>query len=99
MARHGGRWSDETSAGIMRRYMKEIPSSDVSHVASSNMKMIIYYTDMHDVDEDVRAIINHGCDCYQESRAGIVYREMRYNFTVAGDWVASLKKIKNSLSQ
>ena len=38
MARHSGRWSDDISAGIMRRYIKEIPSEDVSHVASSNMK-------------------------------------------------------------
>ena len=65
---------------------------------STSEKKIFNYTDYHDVDEDVRVIINHGCDCYQGSRAGIVYREMRYDFTMLGDWVASLKN-KNSLSR
>ena len=42
MARHGGRWADDTT-GIMRRYLKEIPSEDVSHVASSNIQNIELY--------------------------------------------------------
>ena len=42
MARHGGRWADYTTS-IMRRYLKEIPSEDVSHVASSNIQNIELY--------------------------------------------------------
>lgn len=47
------------------------------------------YTDMHEVDEDLRTIANYGGRWYHESRAGITLREMVNIHVDSNDYVAS----------
>ena len=78
-------------------YSGEVP---LPYVASRrrHLEMFIYYTDLHDVDEDIRTISNYGGRWLTETNAGVAYRDIRYDPTSAFDTVASLKN-KNSLSQ
>lgn len=48
---------------------------------------------MHDVDEDVRTIVNYGGRWNGNSGAGTAYRDMRYSPTSIFDTVASNQKI------
>jgi hypothetical protein len=50
--------------------------------------LIKYYTDWHDVDEDVKAITHHGRYWGGESYAGITQRGVRDNPTDSQDSVA-----------
>ena len=48
-----------------------------------------YYTDVHDVDENLRTIVNPGGDWILGSMVGIMFREMRYDFTAVHATAAS----------
>ena len=48
-----------------------------------------YYTDIHNVDEDLRAITDQGGEWLAGNTSGIMDRFMTDSPTVSGDWVAS----------
>lgn len=54
-------------------------------------EMCIYYTDCHDVDEEMRTITHHGGDYNHAADAGITERFMDHAITYSGVWVASVK--------
>ena len=58
--------------------------------------MIIYYTDAHDVDEDLKTILCHGASWVNHATIGIVMRYMTDSPTVTPPSVASLKNIGHS---
>ena len=60
-----------------------------------------YYTDWHDVDEDSKTILYQGgyWPDGTTTRVGVLRRAMDYVANTTDNIVASLKKIKNSLSQ
>ena len=60
--------------------------------------MCIYYTDEHDVDENMVTIMNQSGMWLNGSMVGITIRTMNDTPTSSPDYVASLKN-KNSLSQ
>ena len=51
--------------------------------------MIIYYTDIHDVDEDMRTIVRLGGYWAHENWAGATYRHIVDDSTEVWDFVAS----------
>ena len=52
-------------------------------------KMFIYYTDMHNVDEDLRTFTRLGGHYREQSLVGITYRYMYNSSSYAADDVAS----------
>ena len=54
--------------------------------------MIKYYTDVHDVDENLRTIVNPGGDWILGGMVGIMFREMRYDFTAVHATAASVRR-------
>ena len=48
-----------------------------------------YYTDIHDVDEDVRTVSHQGGHWYYETAAGVAYRYMYNSSTTLHATVAS----------
>ena len=57
-----------------------------------HLKSIIYYTDVHDVDENLRTIVNPGGDWILGGMVGIMFREMRYDFTAVHATAASVRR-------
>ena len=60
--------------------------------------MIIYYTDWHDVDEELRTFTRLGGHWNDASSAGIAYRFLYDAPTESGDGVASVQKINRTYS-
>ena len=54
--------------------------------------LIKYYTDVHDVDENLRTIVNPGGDWILGGMVGIMFREMRYDFTAVHATAASVRR-------
>ena len=83
----GGYYQSSTSkVGLMYRDMINITSD----VASSNIsKLIKYYTDTHDVDEDSRTFTIQGGCWLDQNQAGTPQRYMWYATTTALSYVAS----------
>ena len=50
------------------------------------------YTDVHDVDENLRTIVNPGGDWILGGMVGIMFREMRYDFTAVHATAASVRR-------
>ena len=48
-----------------------------------------YYTDNHDVDEDLRTITNYGGQWDYETRVGVMCRDMWYSSVAIDNVVAS----------
>ena len=48
-----------------------------------------YYTDQHNVDEDMMTISNHGGGWHGESSAGVARRDVKYQLSTTFDDVAS----------
>ena len=74
----GGAWSDDTAVGVIAR---DLLTSDTSFSASwiasgrRHPKLIEYYTDSHNVDEDLRTLASQGGMWgYYGSEAGITFR-------------------------
>ena len=86
---HGGRWENESNAGIARREMNDLSSNISSIVASSSTKNYYSYTDEHDVDEALRTILIHGADWPGIAMAGIVMRDMQREASYHANGVAS----------
>ena len=93
----GGRWFDGNAVGIMIRYMFDLAVTDYAadDVASRcrHPKLIKYYTDWHDVDEETRTILAYGgyWDTWGKSEAaGMMCRHMYDIHTNTYDVVASV---------
>ena len=97
---YDGDWTTGIAAGITMRYMGDSPSNSFEHVASRcrHPKLIKYYTDGHNADEDLATIVDQGGFWIEESREGIIYRCMDCDPFATLGHVASLKN-KNSLSR
>ena len=59
--------------------------------------MFIYYTDHHEVDEDLRAIAIAHAGMYQDVAAGQMVRDLYYVSDTVSDKVASEKKINRPI--
>ena len=82
--------SPGSGAGIACRHMNDIHTNMYSYVASSDIsKLIIYYTDWHDVDEDVVTITAHGGYWTETRGSGVAFRAVNYTHTFTNDGVAS----------
>jgi len=55
-------------------------------------ELIIYHTDNHDVDEDLKTFSAHGGYCQNRADAGVAQRNTRRDVSYSSDVVASLKK-------
>ena len=78
IAHYGGDWvdNDGPGAGIARRNLYRSSSYTSDFVASSDMKKISNYTDDHDVDEDMAAILAQGAMWIHNTWAGVMARDM-----------------------
>ena len=90
---HGGEWWRGSNAGITHRDVAGEPStiSDVAASRRRHLKMFIYYTDWHDVDEDVRTISLQG-GTWSRYTTGITDHVLSDSPTGSGIHVASLRK-------
>ena len=61
------------------------------YIVSRHQKSINYYTDEHNVDEDLGTITNYGGAWGYVTSAGVMYRELLHSSTDVFDIVASLK--------
>ena len=88
---YGGLWNIGNSAGVTYRYVFDSPSWIQPGNASGRRhpKLIIYYTDWHDVDEDMRAIIAHDGVWNQGTMIGIMCRNLHNTPADSGYNVAS----------
>ena len=80
ISRYGGYWQSETIAGFTQRHVDNAPNNYYDIIASGrrHLKMIKYYTDEHNVDEDLRTLASQGGFWgYYGSGSGIT---MRYVF-------------------
>ena len=86
----GGRWSGNVAAGTARREMNDSPSYS-GNVASRcrHPKLIKYYTDHHNVDEDMMTITSYSGDSGNAVFSGIFARGSDNAPTEAWDIVAS----------
>ena len=78
----GDQWNtDGVSAGLTRRCIDRIPSDLLDHVAPEcrHWKMIKYYADYHDVDEDRATIVNFGGWWGSEDGVGVTCRDVSYD--------------------
>ena len=93
-----GEWRDDVFTGITRRNLCDSSSNVHSHVAYErrHWKLIKYYTDRHDVDEDETSISLLGGN-WAESTTGIMCRGMNNLLFTLGPAVAS-SDMKNSHS-
>jgi len=75
---YGGSWFFGNQVGTVCRNLKDSSSYTASDVASRcrHPKLIKYYTDMHDVDEDVRTGVRQGGSWGWENMAGITERSL-----------------------
>lgn len=91
----GGEWSFITSAGVALRDLSDSPTETYVTVASSDIsKLIIYYTDWYDVDEDMRTISLQG-GMWTEgtgTMTGVTRRGIDVNATTTFEYVASVQK-------
>ena len=77
IAEYGGAWSYHSTAGIVFRYLWDSSSQASTNAASSNIsKLIIYYTDAHDVDEDKRTMTNYGGFWPRGNDVGMMHRDL-----------------------
>jgi hypothetical protein len=88
---YGGLWNLGNSAGVTYRYVFDSPSRIQPGNASGrrHLKMFIYYTDEHDVDENMMTIMNQSGMWLNGSMVGIVIRTMNDIPTSSPDYVAS----------
>ena len=89
---HGGEWFAGSWVGITDRFVTAISAISTTHAVASRCrhpKLIKYYTDYHDVDEDSRTILIQGG--YWTYETGIARRDMTYNPDGHTYIVASLK--------
>ena len=87
----GGEWSSITSAGVALRDLSDSPTETYITVASSDIsKLIIYYTDWYDVDEDMATISLQSGSWVEETMAGITRRGIDINSTTTFEYVASV---------
>ena len=86
----GGFWGDSNQAGVMKHDLYRSSVYYDHEVASKcrHWKMIKYYTDWHDVDEDGMTILIHGGAWYQ-TLSGISRRHISISPTTSGLDVAS----------
>ena len=91
---HGGYWDRETGVGITRRYIEFIHTNFYVNVASicRHPKLIIYYTDWHNVDEDMVTLVYHGGSWSYDIQAGVTYRDTDETPTITYDFVAPVQK-------
>ena len=77
--------------GVTQQNMYDTPDRVYASVASSDIsKLIIYYTDVHDVDEDVRTIADQGGMWFDGNQVGITNRSSNEASTDAWNGVASV---------
>ena len=90
---HGGEWWRGSNAGITHRDVAGEPStiSDVAASRRRHLKMFIYYTDWHDVDENERTNVSQGGMWTRGNQAGIALRYITDTSSHTSDTVASLK--------
>ena len=88
---HGGEWWRGSNAGITHRDVAGEPStiSDVAASRRRHLKMFIYYTDWHDVDETMVTIMNQSGVWRGGDMVGITMRSMNDTPTSSWDYVAS----------
>lgn len=88
---HGGAWSYKDTAGVILRYMNDSPTDSYNHVASTcrHPKLVIYYTDEHNVDEDLQAIPMQGAEWAAGRFAGMFKQNLYLNNTHTSVAVAS----------
>ena len=86
----GGRWGAESSEGVTYRQMdsNSTHTSDIVASMRRHWKLIKYYTDRHDVDEDETSISLLGGN-WAESTTGIMCRGMNNLLFTLGLSVAS----------
>ena len=96
---YGGRWYEGAELGIASREMYLNHTHIVNSVAPMcrHPKLIKYYTDWQDVDEDSRTIINHGGHDTYGITAGAACRHMYDIHTNTYSYVASVQKNKQDL--
>ena len=89
VVKHGGSRNDNNAVGIAWRNLYHYSTDIFDAVASSNMKkMIIYYTDGHEVDEDMMTICTYNGWYNAGSWVGITLRYMVDTPTLASSDVA-----------
>ena len=91
---HSGHWAYNDAVGITIRHMHDPTDCTYPWVASMcrHPKLIIYYTDWNDVDEDAMTLTRQGGDWTHISRAGITDRNLTSPSTDSGSHVASVQK-------
>ena len=70
---------------------------DILRYQSTSGDMFIYYTDHHEVDEDLRAIAIAHAGMYQDVAAGQMVRDLYYVSDTVSDKVAFEKKINRPI--
>ena len=95
----GGGCAEETSAGVARRNPYDSSSFTRDNVASRcrHPKLIKYYTDAHDVDEDKMTIVEYSGQWDHGNGNGIAYRGMNGIPVDSGGNVASSDIVKCSI--
>ena len=74
---YSGDFGNVAFSGIFARGSDNAPTEAWDIVASSDIsKLIIYYTDGHNVDEDLRAIPIQGGRWHEEDQAGVTCRNL-----------------------
>ena len=73
----GGAWHDNIAAGIMYRLVFIPSTSSPNDVASSDIsRLIIYYADWHDVDEDLMTVSSQGGEWFDKTYCGVIFRDL-----------------------
>ena len=88
----GGAWWHRSEPGVARRHLADDPTYAFPSVASICRHSCIYlhnYTDLHDVDENMKAIPEQGGRQDHETGTGIMLRDIYDTSTVGRDFVAS----------
>ena len=97
---HGGYWDGDSQTGVMDRHVCDPSSNNLDVVASRrrHWKLIKYYTDWHDVDEDRVTILYQGGYWREDIKVGMTQRhiDVSPNHSDDVDGVAS-SNMKNSL--
>jgi hypothetical protein len=78
---HGGSWTYESMAGVTLRYTNCVSfhTTPIGASRRRHWKIIKYYTDWHDVDEDMVTITYQSGYCYDGTRAGVMRRSADYS--------------------
>jgi hypothetical protein len=77
----------------MKRIQGALRNRGLLYFYMSTSEDIIYYTDWHDVDEDMRTIASYGGHYNAEGTVGIMDRNPSSNFTEVYEFVASIHNI------